>query len=226
MKIKLILNLIIILTLLSLLPITTATSLVTLDNAWLGTNSSTTRIDQMSKEELKSVEGFTLENEEAGNKVEFTSTLDLSSDSTIEQLNILSNHTDFSTPGKISINSEKLSSLNSPAKVTMTKLLFKEPPLIYKDGKLVTQEDVSNIVYIYSQSDGGTLTFDATSFSVYEARARNIGKSTSNSNTSTVKQYNNSNNELFKLLFLIFLITLQGIVVAVVVKTIERRRMK
>lgn len=180
----------------------------------------------MSKEELKSVESLVLENVKAGNKVEFTSNLDFSSDSAIEQLNSLSDNTDFTTSGKISINLEKLPSLNSAAKVTMTKLPFKQTPLIYKDGSLVTIEDVSNIVYIYSQSNGGTLTFDVTSFSVYEARDRNAARVISNSNNTTISSSNNQNNTLYKSLIIILLIILEGLAVVVMAKWIKDKRQR
>jgi hypothetical protein len=192
--------------------------LIHLDSLFVNHESSTTRIDQMSKEELRSISHFTLEIP-GSCKITFKDQMDLSSDEIIEKINKLSEFLNISIKGKISINLQALPIFESPATITMYGLPYQKTPLIYKNGKLATNEDISNVIYIVSQSEGGTLQFDVTSVSNFEIKAPqdNLLMNDEQSN-------NYQTNSLKRMLLLIALITLQGMTVAGIVKKIEMRR--
>lgn len=181
----------------------------------LAHNSETTRIDQMNQEQLRNVENFTL-HVVSKNKVTFQNALDLSAKETITKLEDLDEYIDFEKTGKVTIDTDYLDFLDSPATITMYNLPFNQTPQIYKDGKLVTTEEVSNVVYVYSQTEGGTLSFDVNSFSTFEARG--VSEETS------ADQEKQTDLSHIRLLLIIGLITVQGVVVAVVVKLIEKKR--
>lgn len=189
---------------------------ITLPDDLIVPGSTTTRIDQFTNEQLKSIPNFTIELV-GKNKVVFKNPLDFSDTVTIELLNKLTDYIDIDTLGKVGIDSQNLPFFNSPATIYMYGLPFENTPLIYKDGKLVTNEEVSNIVYIYSLSKGGTLQFDVASFSTYEAKAAEI---------SQLDQEYKIPGEFstLRIVIIIFLVTIEGIVVAVIVKRIERKR--
>jgi len=189
-------------------------SLITLDQSLLDEQSSTSRIDQMTRKQLEHVENFTLEHVVAGNKVTFLTPLDLSSQDTIEQLNYKDNFILHST-GSVTIDTNHLPILSTPATITMSKLPYTKTPLIYKDGNLVTKEDVTNFTYIYSLSAGGTLTFEVTSFSTYEARE----SSQDQIPTPPTPQLSN-NSSIPQLLVIICLAILWGVVIVVVARRV------
>ncbi|MBU0976735.1 MAG: hypothetical protein ABIE03_01995 [Patescibacteria group bacterium] len=189
---------------------------------YLAQNSNTTRLDKMTQKQLKNVENFTLEVTEK-NKVIFQNKLNLSFQERIQKLNKLDAYIDFDTTGKVSIDSEYLDFLDEPAHITMYGLPYDTTPLILKDGKLVTNGEVSNIVYTYSTSEKkGTLEFDVTSFSTYQA------VSEEQFNTYPLQQNDvmPPENSLGKMLLLIGIITLIGMGVAAGVKIVEKQRLE
>jgi hypothetical protein len=130
-------------------------------------NSSTTNMDSITEtEELKAVEGFTIEVANQ-NKVSYQEALDLRE---VEKLENLDKYVFLSEVGKVTIESEEFPELGRSASITMRNLDFKETPKILKDG-----EDASSFVsnINYEQSDG-VLTFDVTGFSTYEAVASDL----------------------------------------------------
>ena len=183
---------------------------ITLPGSLIEENSSTTRIDEMTCDELNALDGFTLETLDK-NKIAFSGSFELCEDKIIEKLNKLSEYIDLSLTGKVSIDTDYLDFFVSKATVTMYGLSFAETPLIYKDGKLASTSEVSNINY--SKVDG-TLTFDVESFSIYEARS----KDSKDSASMTAGSNPVSKDFLFILLFLIFVITGIGIGGSVIYK--------
>jgi len=141
---------------------------IILPQEFLNEGSVTTRIDEMTIDTLISVENFTL-NTVGKNKVIFTDRLNLATYEVLLKLKDLEDYVDFSTIGKVSIDTDYLSFLKAGATVTMYDLKFEEEPDIYKDGKIATKDEVTNISY---DKDTGTLSFDVDTFSTYEAREK------------------------------------------------------
>jgi len=131
--------------------------------------SHTTRLHEMSEEQLGNLNGFTLEIKNRA-MVEFMGQVDLSSEERIALMNELDKYINMNEPGKIFVDTSTLTFLNLPAKIYMYNLSFKTTPLIYKDGVLVTSEEVKNIDYSIDENNVGTLSFEVVGFSTYEAR--------------------------------------------------------
>ena len=193
-------------------------SLVTLPETLLIEGSSTTRLDQMTKEQLKSVDNFTLEIV-GKNKIVFSETLDLSSDDAIEQINQLEKHIDLDTIGKVYIDTNALPFLKAPAHISMYKVPYEVTPILYKDGDIVTNKEVKDIWYIYSQSEGGTFEFDTFEFSTYVL----IPVDKKIYEEVILEEPTFQGTE--RLLLLNGIITMIGIVVAIGVKLIEKKRL-
>ncbi|MDD3647209.1 MAG: hypothetical protein PHS44_01785 [Candidatus Dojkabacteria bacterium] len=188
---------------------------------YLASNSNTTRLDQMTQKQLKYVENFTL-HIPGKNMIMFKNILDLSSQERLQKLNNLDEHCDISKAGTVSLDSEYLDFLNKPAMIIMYNLPFNTTPIILKDGKPVTTDEVSNIRYTYFPTDGsGLLEFDVMSFSTYQV----ISESQFNQPLLQPDDTLPAENSLGRMLLLIGLITLIGIAVAVGVKLIERNRL-
>jgi hypothetical protein len=188
---------------------------------YLASNSNTTRLDQMTQKQLKYVENFTL-HIPGKNMIMFKNILDLSSQERLQKLNNLDEHCDISKARTVSLDSEYLDFLNKPAMIIMYNLPFNTTPIILKDGKPVTTDEVSNIRYTYFPTDGsGLLEFDVMSFSTYQV----ISESQFNQPLLQPDDTLPAENSLGRMLLLIGLITLIGIAVAVGVKLIERNRL-
>ncbi len=182
---------------------------ITIPDEFLAEDSNTTRIDQMSLAELEEVENFTLEIV-GKNKVVFDGFLNLTSSETLAKLKDFSEYVDFSTTGKIMIDTGNLSVFRAKASITMYGLDFEEKPIIYKDGELATSDTVSSIEY---DSDSGVLAFDVDRFSTYEAidREREIFKDLA-INDKNIK----INWSMIFYVILIFFITFIGIIIVLI----------
>jgi len=192
---------------------------VQLHERFLKDGSSTTRIDEMNQEQLRNVERFTIE-EMNKNKVEFKNNMDLSSEETVEKMNNLTEYIDLSSCGKVTIDADSISVFNSPATITMLGLEFDREPDIYKDGKLATSDQVTNVSYSYSEESKGTLTFDVVGFSTYEAREIIEDEQS----TVTSDQYGSDDFNTTVLLLIIGGITMAGIVIVIIIKLRQEKK--
>ncbi len=116
---------------------------------------------------LDAVTNFNITDDEFG-IIAFSSVLDFSEEGVVDELNNLKNAV-FIDEGIIDIDTTKVSALaDKPAMITMNGLSFIETPRILVDGKEDAEGIISNIQY---DLETGTLTFDVTHFTRFEAVA-------------------------------------------------------
>jgi hypothetical protein len=187
---------------------------IKMDEKFFGEGSSTTKLDQLCVDELKTIENpiFEIVNR---NKVMFPGTFDFSSEIVISRLNEMNDpkYFDLSQIGMVFIDTEYYPFFQIPAHIEMYSVPFKDTPYILQDYVRVTQEQVSDVIYIYSETEKGTMTFEASNFSRFSLEQKEM---------EPIPPLND--RSLYKLLLLIGIITLQGIVVAVIVKKILIKR--
>jgi len=122
-------------------------------------NSNSTKLKELTKDELKHVENLILDDIDS-NMIEFFEVVDLS-DVSLEQLEAL---VILSENGIITLDSHNLAMLDIPAQITMRGLTFANTPKILRNG-VNSDNFVKNIQY---NSSTGILTFEVTGFSTYK----------------------------------------------------------
>jgi len=137
---------------------------IDLPAAFTAAGSTTTDLSKVA--DPKKIENFTLDIP-GKNKIVFKDALDLSAKSTADALKELDKYIKIDGTGVIELDSKKLPALNKKATLTMSELKYTFTPTILVDGKTGSTGVVSNIKY-----GGGTLTFDVSHFTRYEAAAK------------------------------------------------------
>ena len=198
---------------------------ITLPNSFLLMDSSTTRLDQMSEKQLEAVKNLTFE-VVGKNKAVFSGTINLTGTETLTKLKKLSEYLDFDTIGKVTINTDQLHVFQNAATITMYSLSFTETPDIYKDGELATNKEVSNTSY---NVDSGTLTFDVSTFSIYEAKEKAEGQigsgQTADGSDSTAVISTGLSEWICLMIFCIVLIV-PVVIAAIVIFIVVKKRAK
>lgn len=193
---------------------------IDLPDIFLLRGSTTTRLDEMSSEQMELVENLTFD-VIGKNKVIFLNSINLTGTETQEKMNKLIEYIYLDTIGLVSINTYQLPFLESPATVTMYGLSFSETPDIYKDGVLATSQEVDNISY---NSESGILTFNVATFSEYEARENVAEEPDADQLTIDSGEAHNKNLWIYILCFSVIFITLVSSVVVIIL--VRRKRKK
>jgi len=130
------------------------------------TAAGSTTTDLSKVTDNKKVESFTLDIP-GKNKIIFKEALDLSAKTTADALKELDKYIKIASVGMIELNSKTLPALNKKAALTMSGLKYLSTPTVLVDGKTGSKGVVSSIKYA-----GGTLTFNVSHFTKYEAAAK------------------------------------------------------
>ena len=131
--------------------------------------STTTKLQGYTKDQLKSIQNFTLHVPDIA-KIVFNTSIDLSMNETVTRLNKLDQYVFMDHPGEVSIATDLMPELNKPATVTLYGLNFVSlgsdyTPAIMKDDA-EAGKNVENIILTGSSA----VSFDVTEFSTYSIR--------------------------------------------------------